>query len=56
MEIWVVVFGNYFPAEVIEVYDNKAAADEYVDDPRSDSELRVERWTVQSTYDPASRE
>lgn len=48
-EVWAVVFGNYIPDEVIELYDNEDAAKAHAADEVDD--CRVVAWQVRSTYE-----
>lgn len=55
MNVWAVVFSNYEPAEVAELYDNEAAAAAHAAsevDP-----FRVVCWPVRSRYiEPGSED
>lgn len=49
--IWAVVFSNYEPAEVAELYDNEAAAQKHAD--ALGDGWRAVRWgRIRSTYHP----
>lgn len=44
--VWVVLFSNYEPAEIAEIYDNEAAAKEHAE--RLGDLWHTERWPVRS--------
>lgn len=46
-DVWVVLFSNYEPAEIAEIYDNEAAAKEHIE-RFDDKRWCVERWSVLS--------
>ena len=44
--VWVVVYDNYVPAEIAEIYDNEEAAAMHAN--RLSGDWHAECWTVQS--------
>lgn len=47
--VWAVRYGNYWPAEVLAVYDNEQAAQEHAD---SEEMLEVVPMKILSRYQP----
>lgn len=52
--VYAVIFGNYEPAEVVALYDNREAADAHADhlDDGWGGGWRVVEWSVATEYRP----
>lgn len=49
MVVWVVVYGNYFPAEVDSIWKTKELAEQKADELQG--EWHAEEWTVREVND-----